>query len=106
MLKYTDFYNHKKFLSDVKEGHDIIQNTDFVTPMKERINASKQFKVGQVVPSSLTRYCYDVLIQEIHEDGNLSIHFLTKTGKLKRSGARFANPIHLLEDIERFLADE
>jgi hypothetical protein len=95
-IKLHDFYHHNKFIKGVKEGRKIIADTDFDKFKMDRIEASKKFKVGQIIQKEVLDHMYDHVITKIVE-GDL---FVESTNKRGKKYSMWINPIHLIEDLE------
>ena len=95
-----DFYNHDKFMKSVKEGGKIIDNTDFGKFRRERIKASKKYKLGDIV--KLNGRVYNGLITKI-EDGYLYLQPISKKSnrKINKYGIVLINAMHIETGIEK-----
>lgn len=96
-MKITDFYNHNNFKKSVQAGDKIINNTNFSKYEFDRLQAIKNFKIGDIIKDNgkLAK------ITDIKQDTIIAtpLNWFTSTGKLKKAyknnGGQFFNPCHV-----------
>lgn len=93
-INLTDFYNHEKFMTSVQQGMQLVNNTDFASFKKQRMQALKSFNTNDIVVDK-SNQLYKVV--DIEGDNLVVVSMLniTKTGRIKKNSTyRYLNPVH------------
>lgn len=94
-IDITLFYNHEKFLKSAEHGMRIIQNTDFTKYENARLQAIKNFNIGDFIQCNNGM---QAIICKIDKDILIIANLLnfTKNGKFKKNCfTTFENPCHV-----------
>ena len=86
-MNITQFYNHDKFMNSVKQGNEIINNTDFNVYYNNRLQASAQFKIDDIIDDN------GMLAKIVKIDGDSII--AKPLSWYNKNGGLFFNPCHV-----------
>lgn len=96
-MDIAQFYNHNNFMDSVKQGDEIINNTDFNMYYNNRLQANTQFKIDDIIDDNgmlakIVKIDNDTIIAK-------PLSWYSKNGKIKKAyinnGGLFFNPCHV-----------